>query len=300
MIILLPPTVDRDCTAPTASQQADGGYILHARGREYYWEGEGPLSLKAFFSGSALYNVGGGCFAVDDSSYLVLNQGQRYAITIDAPAEVESLCVFFGPGHAADAWHALNADADQLLVAPQASRSLVPEFFERTYPRGDAVASGLLAVRQALQRESDPAALAELVQILLVHLLETQQRTRVEVASLPAARAATRAELYRRAHLARDYAQAMYAEPITLEHLARAASLSPTHLLRVFGQVFGSTPHQYLTGVRLTHARNLLCRTDQTITEICLLVGFQSLGSFSSLFRRHTGLSPAAFRRQFR
>jgi len=68
----------------------------------------------------------------------------------------------------------------------------------------------------------------------------------------------------------------------------------------MFKQAFGQTPHQYLTAKHLEHARHLLAHTDQPVTEICLSVGFASLGAFSWLFRRRVGVSPAAYRRQTR
>jgi AraC family transcriptional regulator len=78
------------------------------------------------------------------------------------------------------------------------------------------------------------------------------------------------------------------------------AGLSPNHLLRMFKQAFGQTPHQYLTARRLERARHLLAHTDQPVTEICLSVGFASLGAFSWLFHRRVGVSPAEYRRQTR
>jgi AraC family transcriptional regulator len=76
------------------------------------------------------------------------------------------------------------------------------------------------------------------------------------------------------------------------------AHLSPNHLLRTFRQVFGQSPHQYLTNLRLEHARQLLTTTDQPVGDICVAVGFTSLASFTRLFRRRYGRPPAAYRRQ--
>jgi len=127
-------------------------------------------------------------------------------------------------------------------------------------------------------------------------LLFVHERTCRDVARIPAVRAATREELYRRVYLARDYIAASYDQPITLDSVARVASLSPNHLLRTFKQAFGQTPHQYLTAVRLTRARHLLATTERSVTDICMSVGFESLGSFSWLFRRQIGMPPNAFR----
>jgi AraC-like DNA-binding protein len=89
-------------------------------------------------------------------------------------------------------------------------------------------------------------------------------------------------------------------EPWTLTALGREADLSEWHLLRAFRTTFGETPHAYLTRLRLERAKELLALSMRPVTEICFDVGFTSLGSFSSLFRRRVGLSPAEFRRRAR
>jgi AraC-like DNA-binding protein len=87
---------------------------------------------------------------------------------------------------------------------------------------------------------------------------------------------------------------------VTLADAAAAAHLSPWHFLRLFREAFGETPHQFLTRLRIERARYLLTVTRRSVTDVCLDVGFSSLGSFSTLFSRRVGLSPAAFRRQVR
>lgn len=92
--------------------------------------------------------------------------------------------------------------------------------------------------------------------------------------------------------------EAWSAEPQTVEELARHACLSREHFIRTFRRAYGSTPHRYLTERRIQKARHLLERTDLSVTEVCLEVGFTSLGSFSSLFRRHVGSPPERYRRR--
>ena len=128
--------------------------------------------------------------------------------------------------------------------------------------------------------------------LLLVHT-----RVRRQVESIPALRPASREELYRRLHRARDYAAACLDEPITLNDMARVACLSTNHFLRTFKQAFHQTPHQYLTRIRLERAQGLLAQTDQPVTDVCFAVGFESLGSFSWLFRQRVGLAPEAYRK---
>jgi AraC-like DNA-binding protein len=95
---------------------------------------------------------------------------------------------------------------------------------------------------------------------------------------------------------AKDLADAQFAEPLDVADLARAAGLSPAHFSREFRATFGESPHAYLLTRRLERAATLLTTTDRSVAEICFEVGLQSVGSFTTSFKRTYGLSPAAFR----
>src|SRR5262245_15970024 len=79
--------------------------------------------------------------------------------------------------------------------------------------------------------------------------------------------------------------------------MAATAHVSPRHFSRSFRRIFGETPHQYLLSRRLERARHLLRTTDDSVAEICLAVGFTSVGSFTTTFTRHVGVSPTTYRR---
>ncbi len=100
-----------------------------------------------------------------------------------------------------------------------------------------------------------------------------------------------------RLHIARTYIDDHYAAPITLEHISSEAGFSPFHFIRLFQAVYRQTPHQYLVQQRIDKAKLLLASGDLSINDICYQVGFESLGSFSTLFRRETGLSPRLYRK---
>src|SRR5215467_10626154 len=95
---------------------------------------------------------------------------------------------------------------------------------------------------------------------------------------------------------ARDLADARYAEPLGVDDLAAAAGLSRAHFSRTFKQAFGESPHAYLLTRRLERAAALLRNTDRSVADICLSVGLQSIGSFTTSFGRAFGLSPSAYR----
>jgi AraC-like DNA-binding protein len=99
---------------------------------------------------------------------------------------------------------------------------------------------------------------------------------------------------------ARDFLGESYRDRLTLEDGARQACLSPFHFNRLFVQAFGETPHEFVTRLRIETARRLLLAENQSVTDICFDVGYESLGSFSARFRSLTGLSPSVFRREAR
>jgi AraC-like DNA-binding protein len=102
--------------------------------------------------------------------------------------------------------------------------------------------------------------------------------------------------LARRLLRVRDLIDRAYASPLDLAALARSAHVSESHFSRSFAAAFGVTPHRYLLTTRLERAKALLRDTDLSVTEVCWEVGFTSLGSFSTQFRRFVGASPSAYR----
>ena len=86
---------------------------------------------------------------------------------------------------------------------------------------------------------------------------------------------------------------------VSISDAAREASMSSFHFIRRFKAVFGQTPHQFRTRERLTAAQRLLAR-GHSVTDVCLDVGFNSLGSFSALFTRKIGVSPTGYQRSLR
>ncbi|HXA85134.1 MAG TPA: AraC family transcriptional regulator [Candidatus Dormibacteraeota bacterium] len=107
-------------------------------------------------------------------------------------------------------------------------------------------------------------------------------------------------ETFRRLCRARDLLAAGYQSQIFLDAAAREACLSLFHFHRLFHSTFGETPHDFLTRRRMERARHLLASGDMTVTEVCLEVGYSSLGSFSSKFQSIVGVPPTHYQRQIR
>ncbi|MBB1159300.1 helix-turn-helix transcriptional regulator [Amycolatopsis dendrobii] len=100
----------------------------------------------------------------------------------------------------------------------------------------------------------------------------------------------------RQLRLAKDAMDRDWAEPLDLDAVAAHAGYSRCHFVRLFRAGYGQTPGQYLSRRRIERAEDLLRTADLSVTEICSLVGFSSLGSFSASFKKHTGLTPSEYR----
>lgn len=106
-------------------------------------------------------------------------------------------------------------------------------------------------------------------------------------------------DTFRRLCRARDLLASEYQSRVLLQQAAREACLSDFHFHRLFRSTFGETPHDFITRLRLERARQLLA-SSRAVTDVCFDIGYESLGSFSTKFRNHFGLSPAAFQRETR
>ena len=275
-------------------------YLVHGADNTYYaCRAEKPLlSLKCMFNGPAIYETDDGArFLVDDDAYLILNHHQPYTLVKDGVTPVESFCIFFGDELMRDVAWASKMTDESLLDEPVSESAQSFHFFERRYPYDELVSPYIQMIRaQQALGQVDNQRLEETLHELLLSMMQTQTNLLREIEQLSPARHSTRAELYERLYRARDYIHASLSESLSLTDIAGVVHLSPHHFLRSFKEVFGMTPHTYLTQKRMERARYLLAHTTQSVTEICLDVGYDSPSSFSNLFRRETGLSPRAYR----
>lgn len=110
-------------------------------------------------------------------------------------------------------------------------------------------------------------------------------------------------QLYPHSHLvaqaiqAKDHMEMRYAENISLDDIAKAATVSKFHLIRLFRKMYGRTPNQYLISVRIRAAKKLL-QEGMPPTDVCYAVGFTSASTFTGLFKKMTGMTPAIYRQR--
>ena len=100
--------------------------------------------------------------------------------------------------------------------------------------------------------------------------------------------------LYRRVVRAKVFIDAQFSSALDLDNIADEACFSKFHFVRLFRSIYGRTPHQYLTDVRVRNAKDLLTN-GATVARACYSVGFDSISTFTGLFKRRVGFTPAAY-----
>ena len=290
---------------PPAALLGARNAVLWGKGKQYHVaDFPGPLSIKSVVRGSARWRTSEADRLVDESSYLVLNSGQIYSMTIDSHEPVETFCLFFRNGIAEDVRRVTESGSTWLLdnLVPEASDAAAyseapVEFFETLHTHDFPAASLIRRIYARLKDNtaSDPW-LEDQFLAVAGSLCQLHRQAGKHAGLIPAKKFSTRMELYRRLLRGKDYMDSFLGARAHLGEVAGKACLSPYHFHRLFREAFRETPNQYLQRKRLDYARRMLERGEQSVTDICLEVGFESITSFSALFRRNFGCSPREYR----
>jgi AraC family transcriptional regulator len=256
------------------------------------------LAIKAAWGGHEDCIVDGRRVAIDDDTFVILNEGCIYASRLQSRTPVSTFSIFFRPRMAEDVLQAMAGTHEQLLDDPQARPRSPVEFSEHVRRHDRHITPVLNFIRHHVDAGLvDEAWYEEQLCFLMERMLLAHRQDLRTADLIPAARAATRKELFRRVGLGADFINTHFPEPIGLEDVATASMLSPYHCLRVFKVVYGSTPNAYLTQKRLQMAERLLRNSSTQVDEVAANVGFQSRTTLFRQMRNFRGLAPSTIRR---
>lgn len=283
---------------PSVDQLGKVNAVIAGTGRSYHVHNfEGSLSIKTVVSGAAVWRVNERRFPVNENCWLVLNDRQRYSMEIESREPTTTFCLFFERGFVEDIRRTFVTPAHELLDRQDIDLTSA-EFFQALEPNSSPVCAAVRRFRRDLLGGKIGAAQWEdRFAEVGGRLVMAQRNSLVATVKTGAVKASTRIELARRVRRGRDLLLSSPERSIALEELAREACLSPYHFHRTFRQLFGQTPHELLTHYRIQRAAEDLRNTHKSVTDICFENGFESLPSFSRLFRKRLGVSPRKFRR---
>lgn len=261
---------------------------------------EQTLSIKAAWGGREDYFVDGRRIAVDDDTFLILNNRRKYSSVISAGKPVTSFSIFFRPGMAEDVFHTITSSSESLLENPE-PRETQLEFSEHLRAHDRQITPILRFIMLHVKAGVDEDSWYEEQLYFLLERMHALHAGDARSAKLiSAARPSTRRELFRRVCLAVNFINTNWAQQITLDHIAAAALLSRFHCLRVFKDVYGVTPIAFLNQRRVKTASRLLHSGQHSVNEVAKLAGFRSRVTLFRQIRRAKGISPKSVKFEIR
>lgn len=270
--------------------------IIHAIAKDVsYNEHWGPLSIKTTIKGKEHYECNNRFYTVDETNYLIFNNGQYYSSYIYSKEETESFTLNFSASFTNAVLQSLlhAFDKNEEAVSPLSQNF---EFIEKLYCNKGSVSSLVKCIYNAATiPNSDRQQLTELYYYLLENLLVQQQDLKKEIQNINATKYSTQLELYKRLHYAKDFIHSCYMNEISLDKIASVACLNPAYFLREFKKYFGVTPYQCIIMERMKAAKKLLETNLYSVTEICNAVGYADISSFSKLFKKYFLVSPEQY-----
>ena len=256
-----------------------------------------PLSLKAVIHGEVEWRLGSRRYLIRPDTLLLLPDGDEYSLTIDSAEPSRGFNVLFRRGLVEECWRSAVSSDEALLDTPE---ELVPvPFTRRLESRTGRLGQALDALAAAVTVRASADTVGWMFEALGARVAESLWEQRRERRRLTATRPGTRLEIQRRLHLAREAIEDDLAAPWTLPSMARAGMMAPHHFHRCFHRAFGETPRKWLARRRAERALALLRHTRNSITDVCLLVGYASASSFSASFAARYGVPPSKVARGF-
>jgi len=282
---------------PSPERIGQANAVIGGTARSYHVDNfAGSLSIKTVIAGSATWIAGGRSFTVRENCWLRLNDAQRYSMKIESNEPTTTFCLFFERGFVEDILRTIATPASKLLDDLDGDLGW-SGFFEALEPRSSPVGREMRRFRRDLLAGKVSVAQWEDRFVEIGRRLAMAQRwALMSAARTGAIKASTRLELATRARRGRDFLLSAGARSIPLKEVAREACMSPYHFHRTFRQLFGQTPHEFVTHYRVQRAAEDLRNTRKSVTQICFENGFASVSSFSTLFRKRLGTSPIKLR----
>jgi AraC family transcriptional regulator len=257
-----------------------------------------PISIKAVNYGEVEWRLDRRRYLIKPDTLLLLPDGDEYSLTIDSLEPSSGFCAVFRRGLVEECWRAAVSKQETLLDAPYDIRPL--PFWRRLESRAGPLGRAVDALAAAVAANASPDILGWLFESLGEKAADSASEQRRESLRPTAIRPATRLEIHRRLHLARQAIEDDLAMPWTLVTMGRAATMAPHHFQRCFRMVFGETPRGWLSRGRAERAMALLRTTSGSVIEVCLAVGYASASSFSSSFAARYGVPPSQVARSSR
>lgn len=284
--------------AVAASKSVGNSFYVKAN---YLNSGEhiSRLTFRGVLNGYQRYRTDEKDYLLNDNSYLMLNEGDKYSCHIRSEQPIESVIVAFGDRTEQEVNMNLNSSTDNLLDNPFLIANVSSSKFmiQGSYQQTPAVTGLIQLIKTAIiEAHHEPMYFEQLHYALMAELVKNHLNSLAQFDKSQGLKKSTRVELFRRTRDAKDFIDASFNQKITLNEMAEIASLSTFHFLRSFKAAYQVTPLEYLTVNRLKYAQYLLKNSELNVQDISTSCGFENHSSFSRLFKSRLGKTPKVYR----
>jgi AraC family transcriptional regulator len=259
------------------------------------------FAIKFVRDGIERYTINNHSYTVNSGSYLLMNGYKEGRVIIDSEKDVKGMCLNISNELIADVISTIQAP-DTPVSDPELSNFFhSQEFLENQYhaPHTELGRKLQDINNSIINRNFTPD---HVNQELFYHLAEALVNDQVQVfkqlQSIKTVRNETQRDLCRRVLRGKEFIDSNYSEMLTIENIAHTAGMSEYHFFRLFKQVMGITPYQYILSVRLRHAA-LLLKADYSVSDVAVSTGFADIYSFSKAFKKHYKIPPTHYSTMF-
>lgn len=256
---------------------------------------KGTLSIFSNISGAATYGADNTKQKIGADTFFISNEQQLYSIDIDKP--VETFNIHFSTDMLQKLLPAVTHSHEAMLDNAGMATAHGFSFYNKQYWKDEYFRNiiGLLKAKSATG-ELNSLMTEEVLADLLTHIVRQEQQFNSNIRNMQLTKAATRDEMKLRLQNAVDYIYEHYTSSLSLDELAAVACMSKFHFLRVFKQVYGKTPYQFITAVKIDKAKQMLAQTSDSVTDIAYGLGYEDISTFSRVFRQKSGTWPRSYR----
>lgn len=267
--------------------------ILYACTREKYFypSHSTPYMFAANFLNKGQYLLNNQPILISEKCFYLLNPDDNLAITFSHPVPLKTLFIFFNEEFINQCIYSLNHTDEYLLEKPfnNPGRFGIPSVPFHL----NAAISKIISL--LIQKQVNQQWLDDNLFMLVSEFMNVNTHTRHQLKKINAIKRTTKEELYKRLFVAREFIEDNASENVlTIGDMAKEACLSKFHFLEKFKELYGITPHQYLIELKTKKAYQLLQKRQRSVAEVCYAVGFESISSFSCLFKKKFGIFPSA------
>lgn len=254
------------------------------------------FSIKYVVEGTEVYHLNNEQYVVGPGSYILSNSYKQGNVEIESNNTVKGICVSIAPEMIVEAV-AGYCRPDTFFPDPELGHFFTtPDFPEDMYQAADTfLGKTLTSLASSIEREAlDPADLnMELFYVLAERLIEDQLPVYRQLQAIPSVKSATKKAIYKNVNRGKKFIDSSYTLPLSIKDIAKEACMSEYHFFRLFRNITGTTPHQYILQKRLQKAKELL-KHQIPVSDVAVSCGFSDIYSFSKAFKKYYQISPSA------